>query len=205
MPEPTLKEAKRLARIQAVERRRVAHEAAAERFGESGAGKVLCRRFLEAITVPGGAVVSGYWPVRTEIDIRPLLHALSEAGHVCGLPVMVAKGEPLIFRRWRPGMKLAQGGFAIPTPPPEAEVVTPELALVPLLAFDAEGRRLGYGGGYYDHTLRVLRRRLRSRFLAVGVAYAAQTCDHVPADETDERLDWVVTEEEAIRFGAGGP
>jgi 5-formyltetrahydrofolate cyclo-ligase len=99
-------------------------------------------------------------------------------------------------------MTLIDGGFAIPTPPPEAEEVTPELALVPLLAFDAGGRRLGYGAGYYDRTLSNLRRRLRSSFLAVGVAYAAQTCDHVPADETDERLDWVVTEEEAIRFRA---
>lgn len=205
MPQSTLQEAKRAARIQALARRRAAHEAAVRRHGDSGSGKELCRRFLEAIEVPEGAVVSAYWPVRAEIDVRPLLHALHGAGHVCGLPVIVRRGAPLLFRRWHPGMELVEGTFAIPVPGPEADEVTPDLALVPLLVFDGEGRRLGYGGGYYDRTLARLRHRAGRTFVAVGVAYAAQRRDRVPADEGDERLDWVVTEEGAIRFGRDGP
>jgi 5-formyltetrahydrofolate cyclo-ligase len=200
MTETALQEAKRAARAEAVARRRAAHEDAAHRFGEAGAGEALRRRFLEAITVPDGAAVSGYWPVRSEIDTRPLLAALHEAGHVCGLPVIVRRGAALVFRRWQPGMDLLQRPFGLLEPGPEAGEVIPDVALVPLLAFDAAGRRLGYGGGYYDRTLAGLRRAGRE-VLAVGVAYAAQACDHVPADDGDERLDWVVTEQGAIRFG----
>lgn len=199
----TLQEAKRAARARAMARRRAAHEAVAAEFGAAHAGLALRSHFLAAIAIPQGAAVSGYWPVRAEIDPRPLLGALHEAGHLCGLPVIVRPGAPLIFRRWLPGMTLVEGRFGIPVPEPEAEAVTPDVALVPLLAFDGEGRRLGYGGGYYDRTLAGLRRAGRG-LLAIGVAYAAQSCDHVPTHEGDERLDWVVTEQGAVRF-SGGP
>jgi 5-formyltetrahydrofolate cyclo-ligase len=201
MTETTLQEAKRAARAEALGRRAAAHADAARRFGTASAGEALRRRFLEAITVPDGAAVSAYWPVRSEIDTRPLLTALHEAGHACGLPVIVRRGAALIFRRWQPGMTLLARPFGLLEPGPEAEEVIPDIVLVPLLAFDSAGRRLGYGGGYYDCTLAGLRRAGRE-VVAIGVAYAAQGCDHVPADESDERLDWVVTEQGAIRFRA---
>lgn len=203
MSEETLQEAKRAARAEAIARRRAAHEATARRFGPDFAGEALRRHFLAAITVPPGAAVSAYWPVRSEIDTRPLLHTLHEAGHPCGLPVIVQRGAALVFRRWAPGAALNERPFGLLEPGAEAEEVVPDVALVPLLAFDAGGRRLGYGGGYYDRTLAGLRRAGRW-VLAVGVAYAAQACDRVPADETDERLDWVITEQGALAFGPRG-
>lgn len=198
--DPALEAAKKSLREQAILRRGEAHGEIAGRFGAAYAGERLSRNFFAAITPPENAAVSAFWPVRDEIDVRPLLFALHERGHVCGLPVIVAKRAPLVFKRWDPHKPLAEGRWGIPVPPAEAEEVIPELMLVPLLAFDATGNRIGYGAGFYDRTIALLRGRPGRRPLAVGVAYAAQQVDRVPCDESDERLDWVVTERQAIRF-----
>ncbi len=198
--DPALDAAKKSLRERAMARRAEAHADIAKRFGAAHAGEALSRNFLAAITPPAGAAVSAFWPVRDEIDVRPLMFALHERGHVCGLPVIVAKRAPLVFKRWDPHRKLVEGRWGIPVPPPGAEEVIPELMLVPLLAFDAKGNRIGYGAGFYDRTIALLRSRPGKRPLAVGVGYAAQQVEHVPCDETDERLDWVITEGQAIRF-----
>jgi 5-formyltetrahydrofolate cyclo-ligase len=132
-----------------------------------------------------------------ELDIRPLLTRLSDDGRVCALPVVVARGEPLVFRRWRPGETLVAAGFGTHEPEPEAPEIAPGIVITPLLAYDDSGRRLGYGGGYYDRTLRSLRRT--RRIVAVGVGFDAQRVARVPAGDGDETLDWIVTEERAIR------
>ncbi len=197
-PDAALEEAKKSARRLALARRAEAGADLTRRFGPDHAGAELARRFFAAVTPRPGAPVSAYWPVRGEIDVRPLMRALIERGHPCGLPVILAKHTPLVFKRWHPDLPLAKGRWGIPMPPPESEEVVPELILVPLLAFDAAGHRLGYGGGYYDRTLSLLRRR--GHVFAVGVAYAAQQIARVLIDDTDERLDAVVTEQGAIRF-----
>ncbi len=138
-------------------------------------------------------------PMGDEFDVRPLLTRLSERGHVCALPVVTARGEALVFRRWHKGDRLAQAGFGTHEPGAHAAEIVPDIVLAPLLAFDDEGRRLGYGGGYYDRTLRAL--RAAGRVLAVGVCYQAQRVDEVPSGDGDENLDWIVTEERAIRCG----
>lgn len=145
---------------------------------------------------PAGTVVSGYWPMGEEFDLGPALSGLDAEGFVCALPVVTPMGEPLVFRRWRPGDPLTPGPFGTRAPPETAPDVVPAVLLVPLLAFDRAGRRLGYGGGYYDRTLRGLRRA--GEVLAIGIAFAAQEVIEVPAGPGDERLDWVVTEREAI-------
>jgi len=200
--DPALAAAKQAAREAATARRAEAHADLARRFGPEHAGAALARNFFAAITPPPKIPVSAFWPVKEEIDVRPLMAALHERGHVCGLPVIVAKRAPLVFKRWHPDRPLVEGRWGIPVPPPEAEEVIPELVLVPLLAFDALGNRLGYGAGFYDRTLALLRSRPGHRALAVGVAYAAQQVENVPCDATDEKLDWVVTEREAVRFNA---
>ncbi|MBN4016463.1 5-formyltetrahydrofolate cyclo-ligase [Rhodospirillaceae bacterium AH-315-P19] len=149
--------------------------------------------------VGGAKAVGGYWPIGDEIDPRPLLKALDEAGWRCALPVVVKVGSPLCFRAWRPGDALEPGAHAIPAPLAAAAMVTPTLLLVPLLAFDRSGHRLGYGGGYYDRTLAALRGA--GALLAVGLAYAGQELAAVPTAGDDVALDWVVTECEAIRIG----
>lgn len=153
-----------------------------------------------AAEVVAGRSASGYWPIASELDPRPLLTHLHECGLVCGLPATVAPESPLAFRRWTPQTALVATGYGTMAPPDSAPMLTPELVLVPLLAVDRRGMRLGYGAGYYDMSLRAL--RARGRVVAVGLAYAGQMIDAVPAGDGDERLDWLVSEHGAVRFEA---
>jgi 5-formyltetrahydrofolate cyclo-ligase len=136
-------------------------------------------------------VVSGYYPMEGEIWPLPLMAALRAKGHSLALPVMQGKADPLLFRAWTPGDTLIPGVWGIRQPAPERPVVLPDILLVPLLAFDARGYRLGYGGGYYDRTLRHL--RSLKPILAVGLGLDALEVDAVPHLDYDERLDWVLT------------
>jgi len=171
--------------------RRAAKAARAAAVGET-AGPALRDQFLRALTPREGAVVSGYWPLGDELDPRPLMTALAARGHRLALPAILGAGEPLQFRAWRPGDAMQPAGFGTREPGPQAEVLQPDLLLVPLLAFDAAGYRLGYGGGFYDRSLALL--RARGDILAVGLAYAAQQVAAVPRETTDQPLDLVVTE-----------
>jgi 5-formyltetrahydrofolate cyclo-ligase len=167
---------------------------AATALGDS-VGERFADAFLAAITPDPGTVVAGYWPINGEADIRPLLSHLDARGCVTALPEVVGRGTSLCFRRWRPGDPLEPGLFGTRQPPVTAPIVSPTVVLVPLLAFDAGGGRLGYGGGFYDRTLPVL--RAAGPLLAVGVAYAAQRAEAIPTDDHDQRLDWILTEESA--------
>jgi 5-formyltetrahydrofolate cyclo-ligase len=154
-------------------------------------------QFLAVIVPAPGTTVSAYWPLDDEFDPRPLFMALHARGHPIGLPVVAGRGRPLLFRQWLPDMELVHGTFRVMTPPTDAPEVVPDLLLVPLLAFDRAGYRLGYGGGFYDRT--IARLRAERAALAVGVAFAAQEVPAVPRDDTDQPLDWIVTEREALR------
>ena len=157
------------------------------------AAERLASNFLAAITVlPGDRVVSGYFPIGDEIDPRPLMARLAAAGCRLCLPVTPRRGLPLSFRAWQPGDPLRPRPFGLLEPEPSAPTAEPDLLLVPLLAFDASGGRLGYGGGFYDRTLADLRARRPVR--AIGLAFEGQRSDHVPVGPTDARLDAVVTE-----------
>jgi 5-formyltetrahydrofolate cyclo-ligase len=151
------------------------------------------------------AMIAGYWPFGTEMDVRPLLHRLAAHGTGLALPVTRGADLPLEFRRWQPGDGLEQGAYGISHPHAGAPAVTPSILLVPLLAFDRSGWRLGYGAGYYDRTLAALRglgvsRAGSLRVTAVGIAYAAQEVESLPHHAGDQRLDGIVTEEAARRF-----
>ena len=139
-----------------------------------------------------GSVVSGYWPIRSELDPRPAMQALAEHGYRLALPVSVAPGEPLAFRAWVPGDPLAPDIMGIEAPLARAPAVRPALLLVPMLAFDRACRRLGYGAGFYDRTLAALRRT--GATIAVGLAFGIQEVERVPTREGDAPLDAVVTE-----------
>lgn len=192
----SLVEEKKAAREGAVARRDAAHAALRDT-----APQRLAAHVLSTFTLEPGTVVSGYWPGRSELDIRPLMGELDHRGHPIGLPVVVGRGKPLLFRRWRPNDALEPKPFGLKEPPPSAPELTPQVLLVPLLAFDREGYRIGYGAGYYDMTLASL--RAKGKVLAIGVGYAAQGVERLPHDERDERLDWVVTEKGAMRFERG--
>jgi len=159
----------------------------------------VAANFAKSVRLAEGTIVSGYWPGRSELDIRPLMEALHARGHAIALPVVMGRGQPLVFRAWRPGMALEEKKFGLREPGADAAMLTPRALLVPFLAFDEQGYRIGYGAGYYDMTLAELRSRLR--VLAIGVGYSAQRVDRLPRDGHDQRLDWVVTEAGAVQFG----
>jgi 5-formyltetrahydrofolate cyclo-ligase len=144
-------------------------------------------------------VVSGFASLPDEFRLWPVLRALSGQGYRLALPVMQGKGKPLIFRAWSPGDAMDSGVWGIAEPKADKAVLEPDTLLVPLLAFDAEGWRLGYGGGFYDRTLRGL--RARKSVVAVGIAFDEQRVDAVPHLDYDERLDWVLTPSGPIRVG----
>jgi 5-formyltetrahydrofolate cyclo-ligase len=138
-----------------------------------------------------GAIVSAFAPLPEELRIWPLLRRLAGEGYVLGLPVMQGRGKVLLFRAWKAGDALEARSMGIAEPKPDKPVVVPDIVIVPLLAFDALGWRLGYGGGYYDRTLRAL--RACKPIVAVGIGYDEQAVDAVPHLDYDERLDWVLT------------
>jgi 5-formyltetrahydrofolate cyclo-ligase len=135
-------------------------------------------------------VVSGFSSLPDEFRVWPLLRRLHGEGHALAMPVMQGKGLPLVFRAWAPGDAMDKAVWGIAEPRADKPVLEPDIVLVPLLAFDAAGRRLGYGGGYFDRTLRGL--RARKSIVAIGLAYDESQVDAVPHLDYDERLDWVL-------------
>lgn len=146
---------------------------------------------------------SVFWSMGAEIDTGPLLKTLHAMGHRTALPVVAKKAAPLIFRAWAPGDALGDGGFGTSIPATNAEEVTPDVLFVPLLAFDDDGYRLGYGGGFYDRTLEKLRAG-SDDVIAIGVAFSGQRVDTVPRGPYDQPLDWIATELGISRFTPQG-
>lgn len=197
-PPADLHKLKAALREAAQARRKAAHE------GARDAGEAARDHFLAAglhLNTAGrvAQVASGYRRIRSELDPEPLMLALIEAGCRLCVPVIEGRGLPLRFREWTPGARMRPGPFGAQVPA-EGDWLQPDLLVVPLLAFDAAGRRLGYGGGFYDRTL--ARLRAAGAVRAIGFGYAGQEVDEVPADETDQLLDAVVTEAGVIRPGA---
>ncbi len=185
---------KALARSAARKIRALAHEEQ-----KLAAPLALLAHAFPVVEQAGRSVVSGFFPYQSEIDVRPLLGKLAGDGWTTCLPIVIADNQPLEFRRWLPGEPTVAGVWGIPRPPEDMPVVVPDVLLVPLLAFDRSGYRLGYGGGYYDRTLALLRGA--KTVVAIGVAYSAQEVDAVPHDGRDQMLDFVMTEKEVIRCG----
>jgi len=138
------------------------------------------------------------WRDSTQEQRTAMLRTQTAAGHPIALPVVVRRGLPLLFRAWRPGQTLVAGSFGVPRPDKDQPERTPRVLIVPLLAFDRAGYRLGYGGGFYDRTLAGL--WAQGEALAIGVGFAVQEVPRVPRDGMDARLDWVVTEREALQI-----
>jgi 5-formyltetrahydrofolate cyclo-ligase len=150
------------------------------------------------VEVAPGAVVSGFSPLKSEINPVPLMRAFAAAGAQLALPVVAGKGKPLTMRAWNFGDPLDAGVWGIREPKASAPEVFPDILIVPLLAFDRARQRIGYGAGYYDMTIGRL--RIMKPVVAIGMAYAAQEVDRVPSTPRDAALDLVLTEREVIDF-----
>jgi 5-formyltetrahydrofolate cyclo-ligase len=177
---------KKRLRSEAKSRRQAAFDRHRNSAGETIAAHGL--PFVQSLRPP---VVSGFSSIDDEIDVGPLMARLSCEGAGLALPVIAGKGKPLIMRSWKPGDTLQKKTWGIAEPLPSAPEVDPDVVLVPLLAFDAEGYRLGYGGGFYDRTLAKL--RALKPIIAIGVAYDEQRVDVVPRGRYDEPVDWILT------------
>lgn len=154
--------------------------------------EAIVERVLALPVFSGSGPVSAYWPMRSEADPRPILEALHVNGMALCLPAIV--NGAMLFRRWAPWEPIVPGGFGTLVPEPQQPEVKPAILIVPLAAFDRRGYRIGYGKGYYDRALAGL-----GAVTAIGIAYGAQEIAAVPDEPHDQRLDWIVTEAEAIR------
>ena len=175
---------KAAARAAAFERRKLAHANAGAQAG-----------FLsEVLAGYRGVPLAGYMPMRTEIDPLPAMAEAAAHGPVA-VPVIIDKGQPLRFRIWTPDAPLVAGIFGALVPQ-DGDWMTPQILIVPLVAFDPSGGRLGYGGGFYDRTLQGL--RAAGPVMAIGFAFAGQQADDLPLEPTDQPLDMIVTERGVI-------
>jgi 5-formyltetrahydrofolate cyclo-ligase len=163
----------------------------------AAAALAIAARGLPFAIAPG-AIVSGYSPIRSEIDPVPLMRALAERGARLALPAVMARGKSLAFRAWSAGDRLMLGPLGILEPSPAAAELIPDIMLVPLAAFDRAGHRIGYGAGHYDFTLAHLRKV--KPIAAIGIAFAVQEIKTVPALPHDVALDYVLTETKAFDF-----
>jgi 5-formyltetrahydrofolate cyclo-ligase len=163
----------------------------------AAAGEKLAARGLP-LEIAAGAIVSGYSPIRSELDPAPLMQKLAAQGAKLALPAVPARGKSLVFRAWSLGDRLTLGPLGILEPSPAMAELIPDIMLVPLAAFDRLGHRIGYGAGHYDFTLAHLRKA--KPITAIGVAFAAQEIKTVPALAHDVALDYVLTEKKAFDF-----
>jgi 5-formyltetrahydrofolate cyclo-ligase len=150
------------------------------------------------VEIAEATIVSGYSPIRSELDPTPLMLRLAAQGARLALPAVTARGQSLVFRAWSPDDRLMLGALGIPEPSPAAAELLPDIMLVPLAAFDRLGHRIGYGAGHYDYTFAHLRKI--KPVIGIGLAFAAQQIDTVPALSHDVALDYVLTERDAFDF-----
>lgn len=195
MPEsqPQFEDQKAALRIEAFAKR--AKIPAADRADAANIASML---FFESVPLEPGQVVAAYWPIRDEIDCKPILTRLVDSGQQVCLPVVMGDAEPLQLRVWEPGQPLYPSGFGTLAPPETAPQAVPDVVIIPLLGFDRLGTRLGYGKGYYDRTLA----RMKTAPLLVGLAFAAQELDYIPRAPHDMPLDILVTDAGVHKFEA---
>ncbi len=166
-------------------------------LGQAGRAEVSARirghmaQLLPSLGLRSGTVLSGYWPIKGEPDMRPLLTELHQAGVIIALPIVETRAAPLTFRRWTPQTRMVRGDWNIPVPPPDAQMLTPDFALAPCLGWDDACFRLGWGGGYFDRTLAAL----APRPMTIGVALMAARLATIFPQPHDIPLDHILTED----------
>lgn len=175
----------------------VARRAALGAADRKAAAAAAAEHFLNGIDIAPDQTIAAYWPIRDEIDCRPILSYLMDNFQSVSLPVIVGDDLPLVFRRWAVGAALYEAGFGTLAPDEAAEPSIPDVMIIPLLGFDSAGNRLGYGKGHYDRTIAAMAKKP----LLIGYAFAAQKLPEIPKEPHDVPLDYLVTENGVRRFG----
>lgn len=177
-------------RLQAFAARKIAHTAKTDATGCENLRRLLA-------TLPPASIVAGYMPIRTEISPLPVMAELVEQGIRVAVPVIQGDGQALLFRAWTPQAEMISGPFGAMVPK-SGDWLQPTLLITPLLAFDRSGYRLGYGGGYYDRSFEAL--RAEQITTGIGFAYSAQEVPQVPTEPTDQKLDFIVTDQQTLHL-----
>lgn len=192
-----------MAEASATEKSRLRAEAIARRDTlpadqrQAAAEVIAARQF--PLPIRTGTIVSGFMPLKSEINPLPLMRELAGQGARLALPAIAGRGQPLVMREWTWGEPLIAGVWGIREPQPQAPAVDPDIVLAPLLAFDRAGHRLGYGGGYYDRSFAFLKEQLRpTEPLLVGIAYDFQELPGIAPERWDVSLDFIATDHELI-------
>ena len=193
MVDEKIEEAKAALRIKAH-----AARAALPQADRADAALAVMQHFFEGITLRVGDVVAAYWRIRDELDCQPILVRLMDSNQTVVLPVVLGPEEPLDLRVWEQGASLYEAGFGTLAPSELAPKAEPDIVIMPLLGFDRQGTRLGYGGGYYDRTLAHMRKKPK----LIGLAFAAQELEVIPREAHDVPLDAIVTEAGVRHFGS---
>ena len=175
------------------ERRREAQETLDGDISESFGGSLT--EFADGIGVDEKTVIAAYWPIGDEVDVIPAIKRLIHVMRIqCCLPIVLGNELPLIFKLWHPGESLCLGKFGTSQPHTASQIVNPSILLIPLLAYDLAGYRLGWGGGFYDRTITAMKENGHS-IISIGVGYAAQQIPLIPRNSFDQPMDWILTEE----------
>lgn len=196
MAEASIEDTKAALRVQAHAQRATLSQSA-----RSEAATAAANAFFEKCPLSPTEIVAAYWPIRDEIDCRPVLSQLMDRFQPVCLPVVMGDGMPLDLRLWENGTPLYPSGFGTLAPEESAPRVVPDVVLMPLLGFDRFGTRLGYGGGYYDRTIAAFEKPAR----LIGFAFAVQELDRVPRETHDIPLDAIVTEKGYRTFARAEP
>lgn len=183
---------------QAERRRLIAARLAMPAAVRRECARLICAALDRLLPELGGSVVAAYWPIRGEPDLRAWIGSIRSRGARCALPVVVARGEPLVFREWRADARLVPGVWNIPEPA-DGETLVPQVVIAPVVGYDRHGYRLGYGGGYFDRSLAALAPRPR----AVGVGFELARVDSIRPQDYDLPMDFVVTEAGIFKVAAG--
>jgi 5-formyltetrahydrofolate cyclo-ligase len=174
-----------------------AARAALSQASRAEAAGIVAKCFFDSIVLEPTDVVAAYWRIRDELDCQPILIGLMDSNQTVVLPVVLGPERPLEMRVWEQGASLYEAGFGTLAPAELAPQAEPDVVIMPLLGFDSQGTRLGYGGGYYDRTLAHMKKRPK----LIGLAFAAQELDAIPRDSHDVPLDAVITEAGVRYFG----
>lgn len=188
-----LRERKKHLRVSTRAVRREIHTRHGREFAEE-----IRTNFIQALNIMPQTTFGAYYPIGAEVNCRPLMDTLHAMGHTISLPVITGATDPLIYRMYKSGDQLEKGGFGTPQPCDYMPVVVPDILIIPMMGYSDKGYRLGYGSGFFDRTIELIRKQKPMK--AIGLAYSGQRIDDMPVEAHDQKLDLIITEKGTVKI-----